>query len=138
MKRFVLDGMVMPFDLVAKKIEEVIQVDCPYDFSLYDMLLKKAAEGNKKCKALADRIVVDDLSETEDSPKTKLKDVYLDLNIRRLSNRYFNQPARWLYNKLDHVIVNGKREGFSPEELKHFKDALIDFSNRVRCAAETL
>lgn len=138
MKRFILDGIVTPFDFVAKKIEEVIRVDCPYDFSLYDMLLKKAAEGDKKCKALADRIVVDELDETEISPKTKLKDVYLDLNIGHLAHRYFNQPARWLYNKLDHVIVNGKREGFSPEELKQFKAALIDFSDRVRRAAETL
>ena len=35
------------------------------------------------------------------TPKQILKDVYLDLNIRRIANRYFDKPGTWLYQKFD-------------------------------------
>lgn len=74
------------------------------------------------------------------TPKEKLKDVYLDLNIRRIANRYFNKTGGWLYHKFDRIDVNGngKKDDFSDEELSKLKSALLDFSERIKLAAEKL
>jgi len=74
------------------------------------------------------------------TPKQKLSDVYLDLDIRRLSNRYFGKSGSWLYHKFDRTDVNqnGKPDDFTPEQLNTLKEALFDLAERIRKAAETL
>lgn len=42
----------------------------------------------------------------EISVKEKLSDIYLDLNIRRFANHYFDKSGGWLYHKFDRVDVN--------------------------------
>ena len=46
------------------------------------------------------------------TPKQILKDVYLDLNIRRIANRYFDKPGTWLYQKLDGDNQTNKSNDF--------------------------
>lgn len=76
--------------------------------------------------------------------KEKLDDVYLDLNIRRLANRYFGKSGSWLYHKFDNRVVNHpvkaeeKFEDFSAEELQQLKAALYDFADRIKKAADNL
>ena len=72
--------------------------------------------------------------------KEKLRDVYLDLDIRRLANHYFGKSGSWLYHKFDRVDVNGtgNPDDFSAEQLRQLRDALLDLSDRIRRAAENL
>lgn len=74
------------------------------------------------------------------TPKEKLKDIYLDLNIRRFANRYFNKSGGWLYHKFDRVDVNqnGHQDDFTKERLAQLKAGLFDFAERIRAAADTL
>ena len=74
------------------------------------------------------------------TPKQKLKDVYLDLNIRRFAERYFGKSGGWLYHKFDQVDVNknGQPDDFSEEQLAQLKSGLYDLSERIRKAADTL
>ena len=75
-----------------------------------------------------------------ETPKEKLRDVYLDLNIRRIANRYFDRSGSWLYHKFDRVDVNGTGtpDDFTPEQLQQLRSSLLDLSDRIRRAAETL
>ena len=70
--------------------------------------------------------------------KQKLKDVYLDLNIRRIANEYFDKPGTWLYQKFDGVDNAGEATDFTVEELEQLKNALYDFAERIKTAADKL
>lgn len=74
------------------------------------------------------------------TPKQKLHDIYLDLNIRRFSDHYFKKSGSWLYHKFDEVDVNknGRPDGFSQEELGQLKTGLMDFAQRIQVAASAL
>lgn len=74
------------------------------------------------------------------TPKQKLEDIYLDLNIRRFASRYFNKSGGWLYHKFDRVDVNknGNPDDFTEEQLAQLKDGLYDFADRIRRAADSL
>ena len=72
------------------------------------------------------------------TPKQILKDVYLDLNIRRIANRYFNKPGTWLYQKFNGEYQTDKSNDFSAEERKQLKNALYDLAERITAAAENL
>ena len=74
------------------------------------------------------------------TPKEKLKDIYLDLNIRRFAERYFSKSGGWLYHKFDRIDVNhnGNPDDFTEEQLAQLKAGLYDFSERIKAAADTL
>ena len=78
--------------------------------------------------------------DTELTPKQKLHDIYLDLNIRRFANRYFEKSGGWLYHKFDRVDVNqnGHPDDFSDEQLAQLKAGLYDLADRIRAAADKL
>lgn len=70
--------------------------------------------------------------------KEKIYDIILDINIAKIANRYFGKSSGWLYHKLDKRDGSGREIDFTPEELKQFKDALYDLSDRIRKAAESI
>lgn len=74
------------------------------------------------------------------SPREKLKDIYLDLDINRLAKHYFNKSGSWLYHKFDRADVNknGNKDDFTEEQLQTLKNALFDFAERIKRSAETL
>ena len=72
------------------------------------------------------------------TPKQILKDVYLDLNIRRIANRYFDKPGTWLYQKFDVDNQTDKSNDFSAEEREQLKNALYDLAERIKSAANNL
>ena len=76
----------------------------------------------------------------ENTAKEKLSDIYLDLNISRFANRYFDKSGGWLYHKFDRVDVNqnGHPDDFTEEQLAQLKEGLYDFADRIRKAADTL
>lgn len=74
----------------------------------------------------------------EQTPKQKLSDILLDINISKLANRYFGKSSSWLYHKFDGIDGNGGKGEFSSEELQQLQAALYDLSDRIRKAADTL
>lgn len=69
--------------------------------------------------------------------KSLLSDIILDINLSRLSKRYFGKSSSWLYHKFDGT--DGKVDTtFTNEELKQLKDSLYDLADRIRTAADKI
>ena len=86
-----------------------------------------AASINKICEIM-DRI----------TPKQKLADILLEINIAKIASRYFGESSTWLYNKFDGCDKKGQEANFTSEELQQLKSALIDLSQRIKTATNTL
>jgi len=67
--------------------------------------------------------------------KYELRDIALDVTWSKIASRYFGKSASWIYHKLNGIDGNGKPTDFTNEERIQFKNALMDFSDRVRNAA---
>lgn len=50
----------------------------------------------------------------------------------------FGKSSSWLYHKMDGRDGNGKPTSFTPEEAEKLKGALLDLSDRIRRAADTI
>ena len=72
------------------------------------------------------------------TPKQKLADILLDINISKIANRYFGKSSSWLYHKFDGIDGNGGKGEFSEEELQQLKNALLDLAQRIETAANAL
>ena len=70
--------------------------------------------------------------------KYQLQDIALDVTWSKIASRYFGKSSSWLYHKLNGVDGNGKSTDFTPEEKVQLQNALFDFSERVRRAAEQI
>ncbi|MDE5785368.1 MAG: DUF5053 domain-containing protein [Duncaniella sp.] len=53
------------------------------------------------------------------------------LNLSYIAKRYFNKDRTWLYQRLNHAIVNGKPAAFTEAELKRLSDSLNELSNNI-------
>ena len=72
------------------------------------------------------------------TPKQKLADILLDINVAKIANRYFGKSSSWLYQKLDGIDGKGGKGDFTEEELQQLKSALLDLARRIEIAAKTL
>ena len=72
------------------------------------------------------------------TPKQKLADILLDINVAKIAKRYFGKSSSWLYHKLDGIDGNGGKGDFTEEELQQLKSALLDLARRIEIAAKTL
>ena len=70
--------------------------------------------------------------------RQKLYDLLVAISWADLSRTYFGKSSSWLYHKMDGRDGNGKPTTFTAEEQERLKGALIDLSNRIRKAAETI
>lgn len=70
--------------------------------------------------------------------KAKLHDLLISISWSDLAHRYFNKSGSWLYHKLDGVDGNKKPVDFSEEEKYLLKGALVDLSDRIRAAADSI
>ena len=70
--------------------------------------------------------------------RQKLYDFLVAISWADLSRTYFGKSSSWLYHKMDGRDGNGKPATFTAEEQEQLKGALIDLSNRIRKAAETI
>ena len=70
--------------------------------------------------------------------RQKLYDLLVAISWADLSRTYFGKSSSWLYHKMDGRDGNGKPTTFTAEEQEQLKGALIDLSNRIRKAAETI
>ena len=68
-----------------------------------------------------------------------IEDVVLDITWSKISQRYFTDKSpSWLYNKLRGVDGNGGEGHFTLTEKIQLRNALFDFSERVRNAAQAI
>ena len=70
--------------------------------------------------------------------RQKLYDLLVAISWADLSRTYFGKSSSWLYHKMDGLDGNGNPTAFTAEEQEQLKGALIDLSNRIRKAAETI
>lgn len=70
--------------------------------------------------------------------KTKLADILTIISWADVSRTYFGKSNSWLYHKLNGIDGNGKPTSFSDEERATLKNALLDLSDRIKLATETI
>jgi len=68
----------------------------------------------------------------------QLQDIRLDITWSKIARRYFDKSASWLYNKMNGIDGNGGDGDFTYPEKVQLKNALYDFSERIRKAADNL
>jgi hypothetical protein len=74
----------------------------------------------------------------ETNVKTKLQDIMLDVTWSKISRRYFDKSASWIYNKLNGTDGNGGSGDFTYAEKLQLKNGLYDFAERIRKAADSI
>ncbi|WP_289763992.1 DUF5053 domain-containing protein [uncultured Duncaniella sp.] len=70
--------------------------------------------------------------------KQRMSDILVAVSWREIARTYFGKSSSWLYHKLDGIDGNGGAGGFTPDEARQLKGALVDLSDRIRRAADTL
>lgn len=79
------------------------------------------------------------LKETQaETMKAQLSDLLISISWADLANRYFNRSGSWLYHKLDGIDGNKKPTAFTDEEREQLRGDLIDLSDRIRRAADSI
>ncbi|MDE5595351.1 MAG: DUF5053 domain-containing protein [Muribaculaceae bacterium] len=63
--------------------------------------------------------------------KEMLGEVSEAINLSYIAKRYFNKDRTWLYQRLNHAIVNGKPAAFTEAEIKRLSDSLDELSNKI-------
>ena len=70
--------------------------------------------------------------------KKKVADIMMAVSWRDFANTYFQKSSSWFYHKMDGIDGNGGTGGFNQMEAEQMRGALIDLSNRIRRAAESI
>ena len=73
--------------------------------------------------------------------RQKLYDLLVAISWADLSRTYFGKSSSWLYHKLDSgnfFVQLLKPTSFTPEETEKLKGALVDLSERIRRAADSI
>lgn len=70
--------------------------------------------------------------------KKQLADLLVAISWADLSRTYFGKSSSWLYHKMDGRDGSGRPVNFTAEEIEELKGALLDLSNRIRRAAESI
>jgi hypothetical protein len=66
----------------------------------------------------------------------QMGDIVLEVTWGKIAKRYFpDKSVSWFYNKLRGTDGNGGEGDFTDEEREQFRNALFDFSERIRNAA---
>ena len=68
----------------------------------------------------------------------KKEEISKVLKVSYIAERFFGRSRSWLCHKLNNDIVNGKREGFTVEELKKLKSALDTIACEIQILSDNL
>ena len=74
----------------------------------------------------------------QETVKAKLEDILMHVSWGDISREYFGKSGSWLYHKLNGIDGNKKSTDFTIEERYQLKGALIDLSERIRRAADSI
>jgi hypothetical protein len=74
----------------------------------------------------------------QETVKAKLADILMHVSWGDISREYFGKSGSWLYHKLNGIDGNKKITDFTLEERYQLKGALIDLSERIRRAADSI
>lgn len=70
---------------------------------------------------------------------SEMRDIALDVTWSKIAARYFpGKSVTWFYNKLNGRDGNGGQGDFTRDEKEHLKNALFDFSERIRNVAQSI
>lgn len=73
----------------------------------------------------------------EESMKSILYDIIVDVSWAQISQKYFGKSRSWLSQKMTGINGNGVATEFTPEEKETLRGALCDLAERIRtCAAQ--
>jgi len=79
------------------------------------------------------------IAEKKISTAAIMQDIILDVTWSKVAMRYFpDKSIPWFYNKLRGVDGNGGTGDFNYSERLQLRNALFDFSERVRQVAEDI
>ena len=67
--------------------------------------------------------------------KERISDVLMSVSWREIARSYFGKSSSWLYHKLDGIDSQG---GFTQDEAKQLRAALVDLSERLKVAADRI
>ena len=70
--------------------------------------------------------------------KNRMSDIYLSVSWREISRTYFEKSVSWFQHKMYGIDGNGGVGGFTPEEAQQLRGALVDLSDRIRRAADSI
>ena len=68
----------------------------------------------------------------------QLDDISIDFSWRQIAHDYFGKSSSWIYNKLHGRDGNGGEGGFTEAEKIQLQGALLDISERIRRAANSI
>lgn len=84
---------------------------------------------------------VADYQQRPDSEKVfdlKEQDIMKVLKGSYIAKRFFGRSRSWLCHKLNHDIINGKPDDFTPEERAKLKDALDTIAYEIQILSDNL
>ena len=70
--------------------------------------------------------------------RAKLGDLPNALSFSYIAQKYFGKSRGWLMQKVNGNKVNGKTAGFTDDELRQFREALQDLSEKMSTVAMSL
>ena len=70
--------------------------------------------------------------------RAKLGDLPSALSFSYIAQKYFGKSRGWLMQKVNGNKVNGKTAGFTDDELRQFREALQDLSEKMSTVAMSL
>lgn len=70
--------------------------------------------------------------------KQRMSDIYLAVSWREIARTYFDKSVPWFQHKMYGIDGNGGKGGFTEDEAGQLKGALLDLSDRIRRAAESI
>lgn len=70
--------------------------------------------------------------------KPIMGDIVTELKWSKIARNYFGKSSSWIYNKLLGIDGNGGVGGFTEKETEVLRNALLDYSERLRAAAMKL
>lgn len=70
--------------------------------------------------------------------KKRMSDIYLCISWREIARTYFDKSVPWFQHKMYGIDGNGGQGGFTQAEAGQLRGALIDLSNRIRHAADSI
>ena len=70
--------------------------------------------------------------------KARMSDIYLAVSWREIARTYFDKSVPWFQHKMYGIDGNGGKGGFTEDEAGQLEGALLDLSDRIRRAAESI